>query len=131
MSMMEGIESVDVAPFTGSILVHHRTAVKRIVEHGQSQGLFIMEEEKTAKVTTLHDSVAAGFGALNGRIKAATGSGIDLPGLAFLALVGAGIYQIARGNFAAPAWYTAFWYALGIFGRSGKGDDKSNNGQMT
>jgi hypothetical protein len=38
--------------------------------------------------------------------------------------MGAGIYQIARGNFAAPAWYTAFWYALGLFGNKGGKDAK-------
>lgn len=42
----------------------------------------------------------------------------DLPGMAFLTLLGVGIYQLVRGNFAAPPWYTAFWYAMGIFTKS-------------
>jgi hypothetical protein len=27
-----------------------------------------------------------------------------------------------RGNIKAPAWYTAFWYALGIFSRGSLDD---------
>ena len=32
----------------------------------------------------------------------------------FGVLLALGIYQISRGNFMAPAWYTAFWYAFGV-----------------
>ncbi len=47
-----------------------------------------------------------------------TGGGLYLPGATFVALVGAGVYKIAQGKFAAPAWYMAFWYALNIFLRA-------------
>ena len=30
-------------------------------------------------------------------------------------VLGMGGYEISRGRFATPAWYTAFWYALNIF----------------
>ena len=77
-------------------------------------------------MTVLHDSIAAGFASMDDRVKTLTGSGFDLSGLAFLALMGAGIYQIARGNFGAIPWYGAFWYALGIFSKSGgKSDHKT------
>jgi hypothetical protein len=46
-----------------------------------------------------------------------TGGELDIPSVFFAALLISGIYQIARGNMAAPAWYTAFWYAFGIFSR--------------
>jgi len=47
--------------------------------------------------------------------------------MAILSLLGLGLYQILRGNFRAPPWYTAFWYALGIFTKSlsDKGDKVS------
>ena len=65
--------------------------------------------------------VGAPFASLSRRIRDFTGSAADLSGLAVLALLTVGVYQIARGNFGAPAWYTAFWYALGIFNRSNGG----------
>jgi hypothetical protein len=45
-----------------------------------------------------------------------------------MGLLGTGIYQIVRGNFGAPPWYTAFWYAFGVFTKSlidkgGRGND--------
>ena len=39
---------------------------------------------------------------------------IDLPSGIFFALLGTGIYQLARGRFIIPPWYTAFWYAFGL-----------------
>ena len=126
LSAVEGVERVEVAPLTGSVLLCSQAAAETLIESARAQGLFMVKEEREVKGTVLHDSIAAGFASMNDRVKTLSGSGFDLPGLAFLALMGAGLYQIARGNFAAPAWYTAFWYALGIFGKSaGKGDAKT------
>ena len=131
LSSLKGVEAVEVTPYTGSILVRGVATVEAVVDAAQSRGLFAVREEQAVKVTAFHDVVSSQVGALNERIKTATGATFDLPGLAFMALVGAGIYQIARGNFAAPAWYTAFWYALGIFGKSASKDSgKSGTGEM-
>lgn len=131
LSALEGVEGVEVTPYTGSILVRGPAPVKAVTDAAESRGLFALKEERAVKVTAFHDAVADGFGALNDRIKTATGATFDLPGLAFAALVGAGIYQIARGNFTAPAWYTAFWYALGIFGKSSAKDSGGNDAGAT
>ena len=118
LSACVGVEGVEVATFTGSILVRCHGPTEAVLGWAESQGLFVVRQEQSIKVTAFYDSVAGRFEALNDGIKTATGKSFDLPGVAFLALMGAGIYQIARGNFAAPAWYTAFWYALGLFGKS-------------
>ena len=131
LSSFRGVEGVEVAPFTGSILLRCKGPVDDVTGWARSQGLFAIKEEQRIRVTSFHDSVADRFAALDERIKTVTGQGFDLPGLAFLALMVAGIYQIARGNFAAPAWYTAFWYALGIFGKSsGKSGPKEETGPI-
>ncbi len=131
LSACVGVEGVEVAPLTAGVLVRCHGPTEGVIEWAQSQGLFAVREEQSIKVTAFHDAVADRFGALNDRIRAVTGEGFDLPGLAFLALMGAGIYQIARGNFAAPAWYTAFWYALGLFGKSsGKKGDRDAKGTV-
>ena len=54
----------------------------------------------------------------NQDLKKLTGGEVDIPSLIFLSLLISGIWQIARGNFAMPAWYTAFYYALGVFARA-------------
>jgi len=126
LSAVEGVERVEVAPLTGSVLLCSQAAAETLIESARAQGLFMVKEEPEIRGTVLHDSIAAGFASMNNRVKTASGAGFDVPGLAFLALMGAGLYQIARGNFGAIPWYTAFWYALGIFSKSaGKGDTKT------
>jgi copper chaperone CopZ len=121
LSAIEGVESVEVSPVTGSVLVRH-TAPFAAIKAAGPRDLFNIVETAQTETTALHDSVSTIFGSIDDRIKGITGRGVDLAGLAFLALVAAGVYQIARGNFTAPAWYTAFWYALGLFkfGKSSK-----------
>jgi hypothetical protein len=119
LSAVEGVERVEVAPLTGSVLLCSRAAAETLIESARAQGLFMVKEEPEVRGTVLSDSISAGFASMNDRVKTLSGSGFDLPGLVFLALVGAGVYQIARGNFGAIPWYGAFWYALGIFGKSG------------
>ncbi len=121
LSSLDGVEGVTVSPSTGSILVHGRVSQEDVIEQARSQGLFVLKEGPATETTTFHDAVAGQFSGLNERVKNFTGASFDLPALAFVGLVGAGIYQIARGNFTGPAWYTAFWYALGIFGKSSSG----------
>jgi hypothetical protein len=132
LSSLEGVEDVVVSPFTGSILVHGRASMEDVVERARSMSLFVLQEEPAAETATFHDVVAGQFRTLNEQVRGFTSARFDLPALAFVCLVGAGIYQIARGNFTAPAWYTAFWYALGIFGKSssGKGSKESNRESM-
>lgn len=131
LSTLAGVEGVEVAPYTGSILVRGLAPVKDVIDAARSRGFFSVKEDKAIKVTAFHDVVANRFETLNDRIKTATGATFDLPGLAFAALMGAGIYQIARGNFTAPAWYTAFWYALGIFGKSSAKDSGGSGAGVT
>jgi hypothetical protein len=43
---------------------------------------------------------------------------VDLPGMVFLSALLIGLYELARGNFRPPPWYTAFWYAFGVYSKS-------------
>ena len=101
LSSLEGVEGVVVSPSTGSILVHGRVFEEDVVERARSMGLFVLKEEPAPEATTFHDAVTGGFRTLDEHVKGLTGASFDLPALAFLGLVGAGIYQLARGNFTA------------------------------
>ena len=75
-----------------------------------------IEQGKTQiKSNELAESLGLTDQSTNDKIKKLTGGDMDIAGIAFVTLLGLGIYQISRGNFIAPAWYTAFWYAMNIF----------------
>lgn len=52
------------------------------------------------------------------QIRQVSGGRLDLPGAVFLALMVFGIIEIIRGNWRTPPWYTAFWYAFGLYSKS-------------
>jgi hypothetical protein len=128
---LNGVESVGADPLTGGILILHGIDPGVIVDYAAQKGLFLAKEEEAKKAggTVLHDVLGAPFGSFSRRIRSFTGNAADLSGLAVLALLTVGVYQIARGNFGAPAWYTAFWYALGIFNKSDGGKEKTSDEQ--
>jgi hypothetical protein len=111
-----GVEKVEVNPITGSVLFVHSATPQQIDRFAASKGLFRLAPWRTAHKTLFGD-VADLFTKWNRDLKQATVGGVDIPSLIFLSLVASGIYQVFRGNLSMPAWYTAFYYALGIFSR--------------
>lgn len=118
-SGLEGIEAVEINPLTGSVLLVHSSDERTIAGYAASNSLFIIQELDLAPAG-LQRRVFKAFGSVNSQLKTATGGEIDIGGLAFLVLLGFGIYQISAGNLTALPWYAAFWYALNIFLKSGK-----------
>lgn len=104
---------------TGSLLIQSEDnieldAVKAYVEE---EGMFHVVLPGCEPSSSALD-VAASLGKVNNGISRLSGGEMDLPTLVFTALVVSGVTQIARGNFTAPPWYTAFWYAMGLFSKS-------------
>lgn len=110
----EQVSGVETNPRTGSVLVFYTGDFTRIAGYAEKQGIFRLTATKHNPDSLTHVTVTT-YKNLDSRVRQLTGGELDLPAATYLALVGAGIYKIARGNFAAPAWYTAFWYALNIF----------------
>lgn len=124
-SGIKGINGVEVTPLTGGVLFHlGDISVKALAEHALSCGFFRLQEPVASPVG-LQQRLTGAFEGFNDKMKSFTGGELDIAGLSFLFLVGAGVYQIRKGNFAAPAWYTAFWYALNIFLKSNKSGELS------
>lgn len=110
------IEEVTVNPVTGSILIVHDTELAEIAGEARQLKLFdVRSSAPTPK--TIFNQISGGFQGLNRRLLQMSDGHLDIPSLVFLSLVGSGLYQIMRGNLRAPAWYTAFWYALSVFAR--------------
>lgn len=114
-------QRVEVNPTTASALFLGRFNAKHIAEIGRKAGLFHLHSTKKRKETLL-GSVKNTFRTADRSLLKFTGGELDIPSVIFLGLVGHGLYQFVRGNFAGPPWYTAFWYALGVFSRSGLTD---------
>jgi hypothetical protein len=111
------VDEVSTNPTTASVLIlseHH--TVGGIGRFAKQEGLFDLQRAKSSS-KSLVANVRNTFAAYDKRLKRFTGNELDIPSIVFLALLVSGILQIARGNVVAPAWYTAFYYSLGIFTR--------------
>jgi hypothetical protein len=119
LSRYERAEAVEVNALTGSLLfVGDSVDLKSVVAFGEENKLFTVEAAKANPKNNpkhLPGKVVKPLHGVHNAMDQLTGGNLDLSGLIFLLLLGTGAYQIARGNFGAPPWYTAFWYAFGVF----------------
>ncbi len=117
LSGCDGVQRVEANAVTASVLLLHDADIKGISRFAQENRLFRVEI-LTRKPTPLANRMRSRFEDFDRRIKNLTDSQLDLPGAVFFSLLSLSIYQIARGNFYAPAWYTSLWYALNIVFKS-------------
>jgi len=114
-SSIQAFETLDVNPLTGSVLfVKEGIDVEAIAKWGADAQLFGLRAAQHGPVPVA-ERVVSSLKGVNEGLHRFTGGDVDLVGIAFLTLVGIGIYQISRGNVGAMPWYTAFWYAFGVF----------------
>ena len=121
LQKMKDCPDFAINPVTGSILFMGEIPdIDAVEQHTQSQNLFTFQSDqsKQPKPLSLAKEVAAPVGAVNKLLNTVSGGSISLAGLAFIALISVGIMQIIRGDFGAMPWYTAFWYAFGMFTKS-------------
>ena len=111
------IHEVSVNPVSGSILIKHSLDPAIMQELART---YFPEQAKQidSPSSNIHRQVTETYTQVDNKIKKFTGGEMDLGTASFGALLIMGIYQISRGNLMAPAWYTAFWYALNIFLKS-------------
>ncbi len=121
-SKYQGIEMLEVNAVTGSVLFLHNLSVKDIAGYAQNNNIFSLKRLNHSP-SRVSEGITESFKEIDKKVRGITGEDMDTGTLAFLALLGTGIYQIGRGNFMAIPWYTAFWYAFNIFlkSQSGKG----------
>ena len=125
---LPGVESVEGNPLTGSVLMRHCSDRDSVFEAVRQQGLLALRETGPARRTTVRQDIARGLKAVDQQVVDLTGGKADLLDIAGLGLLASGIHQIFKGNFAAPAWYTAFWYAFGILSK-GPSADRGDGGE--
>jgi hypothetical protein len=113
LAQCPGVHQVEVNPITASALLLHEVSSTALVEYAAARELFVLDIPPD-KATPVYEHLLQPFYDLNKGLAAFTKGELDLPGILFMGLIGLGIYQISKGNFTAPAWYTAFWYAINI-----------------
>lgn len=122
LKQMPGITAMRANPATASILVEHTVSDRELLDFAREKNLF-RTTRKQRKAIPLQRRVTSGFTAMDKSVRKFSGGELDVGSITFLGLVGFGAYQIARGNFAAPAWYTVFWYALNVFLKNQQPDE--------
>jgi hypothetical protein len=99
---------------TGSILfTGPQTTLDAVAAFGSDNGLYAIKS--TLPVTNLANRISNPLDSCNRGIKNLSFGQLDLPGALIILLLFVAIYEIARGRFRTPPWYTAFWYAFGLF----------------
>jgi hypothetical protein len=117
LSGCPGVEEIKANPRTASALISYECETKTLAKFARENGLFVLKR-RTPGRKSFFSNVSDTFEGYNKDLMKMTGGEVDIPSLVFLSLVISGIWQIARGNLAMPAWYTAFYYALGVFTRA-------------
>ena len=110
---MKGMETCELNPITGSLLITLAEDGEEVGQFALRSGLFRLEGSPPSP-PGLSNQVKQNFNEWNDKVRSFTGGSMNLGDIAFLSLMGIGIYQISLGEFLAPAWYTAFWYAMNI-----------------
>lgn len=114
----QAFDVLQLNPVTGSVLfLDERLDIAGIEAYARENGLFDLKKAGVS-VMPLSRRIAEPLSGTSSFLSRTTGGFLDLPGAAFLLLLGVGLYEIVRGNFRTPPWYTAFWYAFGIFTKS-------------
>ena len=99
---------------TGSILfAGPQATLDAVAAFGSDNGFYAIKS--ALPVTSLAKRISNPLASCNRSIKNLSSGQLDLPGTLFILLLVAAIYEIARGRFRTPPWYTAFWYAFGLF----------------
>ncbi len=111
LSDYPGVRRVEVNPQTAGVLLFHDLSLDVFAEHAVVDGFFRLNAS-SAVGKPVHVQVVGPVKSLNEKLKRLSRGELDVASVAFIGLVGVGIYQVGRGNFAAPAWHTALWYAL-------------------
>ena len=105
------IDHVEANPLTGSVLVRFTDINALFAENAVANDLFEVEyDELVVEPGPVTEQAAAAFQAADDAVRRWTGNAAELRGAIFVTLLIGGIYQLLRGNIAAPA-ATLLWYA--------------------
>lgn len=108
-------EEIRVNAQTASVLlVGNQIDLEDVAQFARVHDLFDLKPQSHEPASASRNLVQP-FESFDRSLQTLTAGKMDVISLVFFALLGSGLYQIARGNISAPPWHTAFWYAFGLF----------------
>ena len=106
---------IAVSALTGSLVMEDNALeLDRVLAVAAERHLFAVPSAVPTVQPMAHRAAVSIRGA-NRTIQNLSGGVLDLPGTIILALLSYGLWELATGRFRRPPWYTAFWYAFGLF----------------
>ena len=114
LSGLRKFKDLAANPLTGSVLfIGGDLDAGEIAAYASEHKLFHLTPGEAPGLPLIHGIVQP-MASVDRSLRTITGGKIDLTSGIVLALLGTGIYQLVRGRFILPPWYTAFWYAFGL-----------------
>jgi hypothetical protein len=111
-------QAIQTNALTGSILIRDpEIDINAVSAHAVAKDLFALQDQ-SAKKMPLARTLLGPMQEMDRKIRVFTGGDVDIMGVIFFLLCSFGLFELIRGNFKSPPWYTAFWYAFGIFTKS-------------
>ena len=108
------VEVIRVNPLTGSLLFRGENATPDAAANfGRDNRLYVIAPALPAP--PMAKRITDPLAAVDKGIRDVSAGQIDLAGALFILLLFTALYEIASGRFKTPPWYTAFWYAFGLF----------------
>jgi hypothetical protein len=115
LARFRAFERLEINALTGSVLiVDEQFDVDDIAKHARTRNLFDLKDQDTSR-SPMTTQLVSHLENLNTSIRRLTAGDMDLAGVLLLVLLMSGLIQLVRGNLRMPPWYTAFWYAFGIY----------------
>jgi hypothetical protein len=104
---------------TGSILILHNGNLEKLDEYAREKGLFRLEKKAfgTKKEVPIKKQIKSSIKGLDLLVKKSTHEQLDLSAALIITLISLSGYQILRGKFIAPSWYTSLWFAANLLFR--------------
>lgn len=108
------VELLRINALTGSLLFQGAQATpESVAGFGRDNQLYTIAPALPA--IPMAKRMTAPLTAVDKGIREVSSGQLDLPGGLFILLLFTALYEIASGRFKTPPWYTAFWYAFGLF----------------
>ena len=109
------VDRLEVNALTGSVLiVDEKVDVDDIADFAKARRLFYLTDQNRSRAP-MTTQLVSHLDNLNLNLRRLTSGEMDLAGILLLLLLISGLTEILRGNFRLPPWYTAFWYAFGVY----------------
>jgi Heavy metal associated domain 2 len=111
-----GVLGVESNPLTGSVLIHHRSAPRALIDYAQERQLFSTRPWEDAKSppSRFSDRLSGRFAKLNQTLGDHTRGEIGLSDVAVLSLVGLSLFQIFVKKKVLPTGVALLWYATSL-----------------